>query len=783
MNKKNNISIKYIILLCMMISFSYKSFGTIIINNLTIWSTPTDITQEIIIERDGFLLITANTRFNSNCFIQVEEGGTLIVENCTLSHNPNDIGPNQQWIGIKIIGNHLLPQIPYSNQGYVYLNNATIADANCAIMAGGIYRQWGYGGLLYCSYDGGGIIIAENTQFINNLKSVQLENYDNGKNISCFKNCDFIINSNASFNYTSNDNQVSLCFVNGIRFQGCDFYNLQNNNEGVAIYAIFAGFLLNTNQDYYGNQLSPEPYYPQQTFIEGFKCALYLKNAEIRSIIILNTIMDDNIYAAQAYAVNTLRFEKNIIQNGNGLFLKDCSKFLIENNYFENSSESGISLISKYENRENNYLKFNTFYLCCNGVYVDGVFSNGFSSSASSSEGLQIQCDFFRGSTRDIAISPFNNSSIAFHQGNLNQSAGNWFGIPISSINIDNENDDPIYYYYNKNNYNETPKSVINNTVLNGDVTQCPCLYPGFKDALYYTENGWITDIGIYDNLYTILKADYDIKFSEYTLNYPEAIDWEAYYNGDDSYKNQVTDYFELTDIKSSMDLYCLYAVRIILSANELDISIYKTWLNRMGCASMDCQLAECFLYENDLISMDSILNEIPSKYSYCDSVEISNFKKCLEYLALWNLAENDSIYISQTMIDTLNNIINSGGFASTYAKGLLSLLNGEQYPYNYPAICSPISNFPSSISEMNDDHLIDISPNPALNIIKISLNSSDRLINNINIFDVYGKVLFSKESKSNEINIDISKYSNGVYFINCIMNDGSTVIKKIIKK
>jgi len=202
-----------------------------------------------------------------------------------------------------------------------------------------------------------------------------------------------------------------------------------------------------------------------------------------------------------------------------------------------------------------------------------------------------------------------------------------------------------------------------------------------------------------------------------------------------------------------------------------------------MGCASMDCQLAECFLYENDLISMDSILNEIPSKYSYCDSAEISNFKKCLEYLALWNLAENDSIYISQTMIDTLNNIINSGGFASTYAKGLLSLLNGEQYPYNYPAICSPISNFPSSISEMNDDHLIDISPNPALNIIKISLNSSDKLIKNINIFDVYGKVLFSKESKSNEINIDISKYSNGVYFINCIMNDGSTVIKKIIKK
>jgi hypothetical protein len=187
MNKKNNISIKYIILLCMMISFSYKSFGTIIINNLTIWSTPTDITQEIIIERDGFLLITANTRFNSNCFIQVEEGGTLIVENCTLSHNPNDIGVNQLWIGIIVIGQSNLPQKPQSNQGFVYLNNATISDANCAIMAGGNKIQQSIGGIYYSSYDGGGIIKAVNCQFINNLKTLQLENYAFKNNLSCFK--------------------------------------------------------------------------------------------------------------------------------------------------------------------------------------------------------------------------------------------------------------------------------------------------------------------------------------------------------------------------------------------------------------------------------------------------------------------------------------------------------------------------------------------------------------------------------------------------------------------
>ena len=102
MNKIKNISIKYIILLCMMISFSYKSFGVITITaNDAIWDCSEYIIEDVVIETNAQLTIRATYNFSANRHIYVKKGGVLILEaNGILTNaHPNELwgGDNRLW--------------------------------------------------------------------------------------------------------------------------------------------------------------------------------------------------------------------------------------------------------------------------------------------------------------------------------------------------------------------------------------------------------------------------------------------------------------------------------------------------------------------------------------------------------------------------------------------------------------------------------------------------------------------------------------------------------------
>lgn len=71
-----------------------------------------------------------------------------------------------------------------------------------------------------------------------------------------------------------------------------------------------------------------------------------------------------------------------------------------------------------------------------------------------------------------------------------------------------------------------------------------------------------------------------------------------------------------------------------------------------------------------------------------------------------------------------------------------------------------------------------DYFPNPATDHITVNANS---IINSVQLYDMQGRVLVSKNSNTTQATLDISGYSNGVYFLKVNSANGEKT-KKIIK-
>ncbi|MBV1924054.1 MAG: T9SS type A sorting domain-containing protein [Flavobacteriaceae bacterium] len=81
----------------------------------------------------------------------------------------------------------------------------------------------------------------------------------------------------------------------------------------------------------------------------------------------------------------------------------------------------------------------------------------------------------------------------------------------------------------------------------------------------------------------------------------------------------------------------------------------------------------------------------------------------------------------------------------------------------------------------IEENSLVDISvkmyPNPANNEVTIS---SEYTINNITLFNVLGQEIFQSKHDSNSIDIDLSNYTRGSYFVNVEMESTTKTLKLI---
>ena len=75
----------------------------------------------------------------------------------------------------------------------------------------------------------------------------------------------------------------------------------------------------------------------------------------------------------------------------------------------------------------------------------------------------------------------------------------------------------------------------------------------------------------------------------------------------------------------------------------------------------------------------------------------------------------------------------------------------------------------------------IALYPNPANTQFSISINTPEQIVFNVEIKDIFGKTVKSKNNLSNNANIDIRELSSGVYFVK-IKTDNNEVVKKLIE-
>jgi hypothetical protein len=90
------------------------------------------------------------------------------------------------------------------------------------------------------------------------------------------------------------------------------------------------------------------------------------------------------------------------------------------------------------------------------------------------------------------------------------------------------------------------------------------------------------------------------------------------------------------------------------------------------------------------------------------------------------------------------------------------------------------------SIDNYNNEDKFSIYPNPAQTQIRIEFNITETNSNSIEIKNVFGQLVSTIENKAfvvgqNKIDIDISGFSKGLYFVQ-LKNDNKTIRRKLIK-
>jgi hypothetical protein len=89
----------------------------------------------------------------------------------------------------------------------------------------------------------------------------------------------------------------------------------------------------------------------------------------------------------------------------------------------------------------------------------------------------------------------------------------------------------------------------------------------------------------------------------------------------------------------------------------------------------------------------------------------------------------------------------------------------------------------PKSMEATASVSSLDIFPNPTNGAIVVRLPQVEGVSQHtISLFDMNGRVLSSKEVSGHSLEMDLSSYANGVYFIK--INSGETLItKKVVKR
>ena len=432
-----------------------------------IWNSDTTLQNSIVIDSSYTLTINRCTvHFPPQAKIYVKQGAKLIVEHSVLTNSCHNF-----WQGIEVWGRSNIQQnLPY--QGFVWIKDSSLIE-NAWI---GITTANTTDGGAHISSTSGGLISIYNSTFRNNYKALEFLPYPEHQ-VSQMIQTTFETNGNLIDGRTYPKEFVSMEEVEGIRFWGCTFKNMNtgsntipNEYSGDGIYSLDASFSV-TPYYWCPSRINPCPdLRATPALFQGLHYGIKAINTNpVLTLDLEKTRYDNNqqgIYLANMNYARVVLDTFNIAANGSmsstdtcyGIYLDHCSRYTVQENHLTSlylpwiNDTRTVGIVVNNSGSEVNEIYNNYFDKVKYGIIAENQNRN-----PDDTTGLCIKCNDFSNTLYDIIVNKEGTNTdfgIARNQGwNHYQTdpAGNTFSQSHKNGTIalaDIDNYDAVFNYF-----------------------------------------------------------------------------------------------------------------------------------------------------------------------------------------------------------------------------------------------------------------------------------------------------------------------------------------------
>ncbi|MFK7798584.1 MAG: T9SS type A sorting domain-containing protein, partial [Aureispira sp.] len=746
---------------------SFRSFRSV--DTSETWNKDKNMSRDIRIKA-GATLTLQNMTLNmaKDGLIIVEQGAQLLVDSSTIT---NLCG--QTWQGIEVWGNTQNSQT-FSNQGFLYITNSTIAHAKEAVR---LWKVGDYPNASSTTGGTGGIILAGNTQFLNNWRSAEFMKYQsNNRYLSEFNSCTFEVNDNIRQDFLGH---LSAWDIGGLRLRGCNFRDTrsQKQDDAYGILTLSASVQLTAWQNG-GN-------FQRNTF-EGISRGIVLGSTPTQfSNVVDQTDFTSNNRGVIVRASGGLKLLRNSFEIGGydnsftgaqpyGLSILRQGDFVAEQNDFVEAAgtpSSRLSLGFWVDDLGSgfNEIKNNTF---TNLTIANLAHGNSGFDNNNQFGGLRYFCNGQTGNAFDITVikayqAP-TGAAIATNQGNILQPAYNSFSYPLNGnygIDWHLSNDASIlgninYWVVPNAPTIEVPNDIINvtNNLSNstGLIGFCDLKYTNLGVFKPLADNGDLATLSDLKTEYYQALIEYEQLKQDYENN-PTSTTLPSEIGG----KGQ-----ELTNRANEV----LFYYRNDTIANNCD-SI-AVWIGHKVGLQAEYELVEHYWSCQEYMAALNHLSTIPDQY-ILEEVVSDNHQ---DYVALLNMlytAYEDNrteATLTKDEVILLNEIAaNNYGFVAIKAANIINFFYNDIYRY-HPTLPQTgqekKGNIPLAKVDRGNLH---IAPNPTTSWADVSYKlprgvEKGQLV----VTSTAGQQVLTLELSQQQdiLTLDTNKWLTGIYFV-----------------
>ncbi len=688
------------------------------------WPDVYELQRSIIIKSGATLTVTGTVKMPYFGAIVVERGARLVVDGGTLTRNCF----SDYWSGVIVQGHadKLQPDpfgsIPPDEAGAVVLtNNATLEWAETGISAN------------FSNDFNGGVINAQNSNFLNNIRSVDIGRY-NFTNRSRFLSCDFI---NGSWG-------ISISETDGVGIHNCSFQSVVK----ASVTLIDAGAGISNNQ-FSGSFRA----------IESFATHPFTAETSISS----NQFSGNNMHI---WGLATSQYDGIGILNNTfgsaintGIRLVGPCLFFIEGNSFTNQND-GVDCRSTGD--YTNYIYNNNFDGMNRGIYVTG-----------DNPLLLLSCNDFLNTNTDVHLRshPRTNETGAINEtqaGLFGSVAGNCFGTSSADI-ITEENTKPFTYYVPLSNTSACKYIPVDNLSDGGSNNYFLIIVdidPSIPEPIICGFQREHIDIpGCPNIVEPFEEEDLHCVRSQLAISMANLL-------GDPGNDSLLRLH---TDLLATKDFLLNLLVSEAIDSN--DIATATNLLIEDSTLQADKKLLGLKYETADFAGAQALVNSFPSvtqdEIWYRDIQNINIIR-----------LQQDTFVLDSLQEALLYEVAESDSYNRAYARALLALLKGERIEDDD----SPGQGGGQTAEQQPEDMLqqmdskVKIMPNPAKDEIYIVWQESPAEDQQLCVFDWNGKIVRSLRLPAGtaQLRLNIADLPNGIYYLHI---EGAAMDSRVIRK